>query len=323
MRMQGKLLALCALGGLLAIGTIGTFVNLSQAQNTNKSAITGQPGAATEKKDTDSHQADRQAIRQRVESFVKAFESGDAAAVAAHWTEAGEYIADDGTTLQGREAIKKAYAKLFAKNKKFKVKVDMLSLRFPSKNTAIEEGYFRVRKGEADSPTESRYSVLHVRENGKWLMALVREWPAEAVSVRDLGWLIGTWKSERNGVGVQTTYEWLPGKAFIRANFTIKEKERTFHGFKIIGKDPSTARLRSWTFERDGGFGEANWERDGKKWIVEAAGVLTDGSTMTATNIMTKLDNDSFIWHATNRTMNGEPLPDVAPIRVNRMKAKK
>ncbi|MBF8302940.1 MAG: hypothetical protein HW396_1221, partial [Candidatus Dadabacteria bacterium] len=41
----------------------------------------------------------------------------DAGAVAAHWTENGEYFADDGTTYRGRMAIEKAYQELFGKKK--------------------------------------------------------------------------------------------------------------------------------------------------------------------------------------------------------------
>ena len=55
----------------------------------------------------------------------------------------------------------------------------------------------------------SRYSVLYVREGGQWLMAVVREWPAQPVSLRDLDWLIGSWVARRDDAEVHTTYEWL------------------------------------------------------------------------------------------------------------------
>ena len=93
-------------------------------------------------------------------------------------------------------AIEAAYAKAFAKRKKLKLELTVDSIRFPSKDTAIEEGYAKSYKGDSNQPTASRYSVLHVREGGRWLMAVLREWPDEGVSLRDLDWLIGTLGSE-------------------------------------------------------------------------------------------------------------------------------
>ena len=51
-------------------------------------------------------------------------------------------------------------------------------------------------------------------------MAVVREWPAEAVSLRDLEWLIGSWVAKRDDAEVHTTYEWMWNRSFIRMQFT-------------------------------------------------------------------------------------------------------
>src|SRR5262249_11412790 len=49
--------------------------------------------------------ADVAAIKNTTQAFIKSLASGDAKAVAAYWTENGEYQVDDGTTLRGRAAI--------------------------------------------------------------------------------------------------------------------------------------------------------------------------------------------------------------------------
>src|SRR5580765_665431 len=85
--------------------------------------------------------ADSDAIKAAGQNFLKAYMSGDAKGMAAHWTENGEYFADDGTTLRGRAVIEKAYAESFAKKKeKAEMDLEITSIRFPSKDTAIEEG---------------------------------------------------------------------------------------------------------------------------------------------------------------------------------------
>ena len=45
------------------------------------------------------------AIRQAIDSYVAAYNHGDAAAVAEHWAEDAEYVLPDGERVQGREAI--------------------------------------------------------------------------------------------------------------------------------------------------------------------------------------------------------------------------
>ena len=310
---------------VLLAGLIGLVGTLSLALT--RYAHAGDRAAADQKAepptaDGDAREADRAAIQAETERFVKAFEGGDAEQVASFWTADGELIGDDGTVYRGRAAIEKAYHELFGTREKRQAEVERESLRFPSHDTAIEEGYFRVRTGK-EEPTRSRYSVLHVREGGKWLMAVVREWPAEAVSLRDLDWLIGTWVAQRDDAEVHTTYEWMWNRSYIRAQFTIRQKDRTVSGMQMIGLDPASKELRTWTFESEGGFGEATWSRDGKKWVLESAGRLTDGSTMAATIILTPLDDDSFIWQAVKRSIDGEEADDLPPVKVTRVKPKR
>jgi uncharacterized protein (TIGR02246 family) len=302
--------------GLLAVGVMGYLT--SQAHSGN--AAQGQTG--TDKQPSKENTADSDAIKKAGQSFLKAYLAGDAKAMAAHWTENGEYFTDDGTILRGRANIEQSYAELFAKTKPYaEAAIEVTSIRFPSKDTAIEEGYFKVRKGK-EGLTASKYSVLHVREGGKWLMAVVREWPSEGVTLHDLEWLIGTWEAKRDNTEVRTTYEWWGDKTYIRVQITVKRKDSSVQGFQMIGKDRSTGQLRSWTFDPDGSFSEATWSRDGKKWMVDTAAVMQDGSVQAATNIITWIDDNTFTFQSVERTVDGEQDDDIAPVRVTRVKTK-
>ncbi len=263
---------------------------------------------------------DEAAVRQATADFVKAFEKGDAKAVADSWTEAGEYIDEDGTTLRGRAAIADAYSKAFAKKKKLKLEVTVDSIRFPSKDTAIEEGYAKTYKGDSEQPTSARYSVLHVREGDRWLMALLREWPDEGVSLRDLDWLIGAWEAKTDEAEVHTAYEWDAKKNTIRCRITIRAPGRNVTGTQVLLKDPRSGQLRSWLFDDEGEFGDGTWTRDGKRWVIAATGVQADGGEVTATNILTPVDRDTFVWQSTERTLDGEELPNIPPVKVRRVK---
>ena len=148
------------------------------------------------------------------------------------------------------------------------------------------------------------------------MIARFRRCPRSSVSV-------GEWKSTGQDTEVATTYAWNEGKTFLKVHFTIKEKDRTLSGDQFLGKDPATGEIKAWTFESGGGVGENVWNRDGDQWVVDATGTLADGNTLTMTNILTKVSDDLFTWQSINRALGDEELPDLAPVKVTRIKAKK
>src|SRR5262245_17291292 len=129
-----RLLALPALGVVLGGLAVGLY-----AQGTAPPAGQPRSEAPTPAAGPEDRTADRTAIRETLKSFVAAFEKGDAAAAAGHMTTGAELMAPDGTTVYGREAIQKAYADHFAKYPKHSVTVEPESLRFLSRDTALEE----------------------------------------------------------------------------------------------------------------------------------------------------------------------------------------
>jgi uncharacterized protein (TIGR02246 family) len=318
--MKRSVCFLAAGGALVAVVAFLTTQVQSSGQDKRPQPDKAPPAKeAADAKDT-KRPDDEAAIRKMTADFAKAVEKGDAKAVAAFWTEEGEYIDDDGTTLRGRAAIEAAYAKAFAKKKGTKLDISIESVRFPSKDTAIEEGYAKRYPAGSDHYTSSRYSVLHVREGGKWLMAVLREWPDEGVALRDLDWLIGTWESKSDEVNVRTTYTWDDKKNSIRCQIAIKTPGRSLNATQVIMKDPRTGQLRSWMFDDDGGFGDGDWARDGKRWVIESSGVQADGGEVTARNILVQVDKDTFTWQSTQRTLDDEELPDIVPVKVTRVK---
>jgi uncharacterized protein (TIGR02246 family) len=318
---MNKKVCLLAAGGVLV--ALVTFLT-TQARPASQTKTTGpgQAPAAPVAADTkDAKRSDDEAaIRKATADFIKVVEKGDAKAVAASWTEDGEYIGDDGTTIRGRADIEAAYAKEFAKKKNVKVEITIESIRFPSKDTAIEEGYAKRYRDGSNHPTASRYSVLHVREGGTWLMAVLREWPDEGTALRDLDWLIGSWEAKSDEAEVRTTYSWDDKKNSIRCQISIKGKGRTVNATQVILKDPRTGHLRSWIFDDEGGFGDGAWTHDGKRWVIQASGVQADGGELTATNILAQVDKDTFTWQSTERTLDDEELPNIPPVKVKRVK---
>src|SRR5258706_12372643 len=70
-------------------------------------------------------EADAEAITKSSLGFAAAFNKGDAKAVAALWTDQAECHDADGTGIQGRDAIEKAFTEVFKDKTQGKVEVEI------------------------------------------------------------------------------------------------------------------------------------------------------------------------------------------------------
>jgi uncharacterized protein (TIGR02246 family) len=308
---------------LLIVGTplAGAGVWWSLGSVVAQSETRPKPVAA----DTATQPENETAIRAAMQSFVKAFGLRDAKALAAHWTTQGEYQNDSGKTVRGRDALEKAFAQFFAKTPEVQAEARSESLRFLSNDAAIDEGVVTIRRNPLDPPSTAHFSVFFVREQGRWLMARLSESSEEeVVSIADLGWMIGEWKAlGGQDAEIRTTYAWDANKKFIHVQFTIAGKVLSLTGTQIIGVDPATGGIRTWTFEADGGVGVADWNRDGDHWELHAAGTLADGRQLTETNILRRVNNDTITWQSIDRSLDGADIADLPPVKVTRIKPEK
>ncbi len=272
--------------------------------------------------------ADKEAIEQLTKNLIKAFNKRDAAAMCAYWTADGEFIRNDGEAIHGRDNIEKGYADYFKTLKSNpKVEVEFDNLRFPSADTAISEVTLRLKDDAGEEVGSAWRNTLLVRENGKWKVAIVREWDRDVaydVNLKELDWLIGTWHAANKKRELTLVYEWDENKVFIHGKYTVKEGGKVVEsGTQVIGKDNAEGAIRSWVFQSDGGFGGGIWTREGKKWSVDVYGALADGRELTMTSIYVRVDADNFTWQAVDQVFDGESIPDTKPIKVTRQKSPK
>lgn len=271
-------------------------------------------------------EADKQAIDKLIKEQIQAFNNRDAAAIGANWTTDGEYMRNDGDPVRGRDAIQKGYAEFFKTLKsKPTVEVQTDNLRFPSADTAVSEVTLRLKNEQGDLIGSNWRNTLLVREDGQWKVAMVKEWDRDNSlddSLKDLEWLIGTWRMETKDRDVTSTYEWDENKAFIRGKYAVKQAGKVAEsGTQMFGKDNSEGGIRSWVFQSDGGFGDGLWTRDGKKWTVDFDGVTADGRKLSATVVYMRVDADTFTWQSVQQTVDGEPIADTLPIKVTKQKS--
>ena len=273
------------------------------------------PGDDTDK----GRETDREAIRKTAREFADAYDKGDAKAIAALWTEKGEYLDDSGDAIVGGEAIEKAYATFFSERPKAKIETRIYSIRFPTNDLAIEEGILRnVPKGNA-LPTSTEYSTSHVRDGGAWKIAVSREWGADFDRLEDLEWLLGSWTGSTNGKTTALSFEREPKAGIIVGQISQRSGDKIVTSGTIrIAIDPERRQIRSWHFDDDGSHGQCLWIRDGNRWLLDSIGVLGDGAMTESVNVLVRAGKDAISVQSIERFVNGEPLPDTTPVRLTR-----
>jgi uncharacterized protein (TIGR02246 family) len=258
---------------------------------------------------------------------VSAFNQGDAKAIAALWTEDGEYIDDRGRRFAGRDAIEKGYAEFFTENPGLVIQLAVESLRLVSPNTAIEDGLASVKSDSGVGGGVSRYTVVHVKEDGKWLMASVRdtaiEAPAAVRSAADLQWLIGTWVAEEHGVQTESVCRWAVDGRFIERRYTTTQFDGTkTSGVQWIGWNAQGGHVQSWDFSSDGGHAVGVWSPTEGGWQAKVEGITGDGIATAAVNRLTRLDDNAYAWQSVRRFLGDVPLPDTDEVVIKRRPAK-
>jgi hypothetical protein len=91
------------------------------------------------------------------------------------------------------------------------------------------------------------------------------------------------------------------------------------NGMQMIGWDPAAKQVRSWSFEADGGHGESVWTKDGSSWVAKTKATLADGTAVTATNIMTVMDDNTVKVASKERTVGGKAMPDAKETTLKRV----
>jgi uncharacterized protein (TIGR02246 family) len=270
-----------------------------------------------------SRAADEKVLRQSAADFAAAYNSRDAKKIAAQFAPQGEMVNERGA-IQGREAIEKAFAEQFAESLKYKMSLQIDSLRFLSDNLAVEEGRLVQTSDEGDLPHD-RYLVIHVREGGKWQVASARDMPEPEERLpahehlKQLEWMVGEWVDEGADSVVATSCRWDDNKSFLLVDYSVKiAGQPAISGTQHIGWDPLTRQLKTWNFDSDGGHREGFLHRDGDRWIVKLHGVSADGRMGLATEIHTFVSEHAMTWQAVHRVLDGEPLADTGEIKVVR-----
>jgi len=268
-------------------------------------------------------EGDEALLRAGAKEYEKAYAAGQAKSLAGMWTPDGTYTDSDGEKFSGRAAIEDLFTRDFKAFGSPPLKVSIDSIKFLTPDVALEEGSCQVERAKGE-PAVSRYTVVHVKRDGKWLMADVTETASAAPrknGLKDMGWMIGNWTATcPSRPPLHVKVDWAAEGNFIRCEYRAADHDKP-QQVQILGWDPSAGRIASWHFHSDGGFGYGSWVKNGKEWMEYANGVEADGTASGGVYVLKRLDDDKFTWRSTGRRYGVDNMPDTPEIMVSRDRA--
>jgi uncharacterized protein (TIGR02246 family) len=260
-----------------------------------------------------AQQNDEAGLRKAVEAYGAALQAGDLNAILALWTPDADYIDEDGQTIRGRDAIGALYKDSLADYKASKVSAKINAIRFLTPDVAVMDGVVESTSKDGDSD-RNHFSATWTRTGGKWMIASARSLPETPADMAERGmtelkWLIGDWVAESGDTKIKLSVKPDLGNKFLRMEFQISAKE-PITVVQYVGWDPIEGAVRTWTLDSRGGFGNGLWTRNASMWVGETEGFLPTGQVATAVAYMRTTGPNSFVWQATEREVDGQPIPD-------------
>jgi uncharacterized protein (TIGR02246 family) len=281
--------------------------------------LTGPIALAAEKTDDKSLESE---MRQTLAALQDSFNRGDAKSLAACWTSEGEFVGPSGQRIVGREKIEGAFREFLAKHPNAKLRLGIAAWHRVADDVALVDLQSEMTPVPEDLESEPVSRAVFVQRDGHWLIGNMHETagsgPGHRLHLKKLQWLVGEWAEDGNdgdGVSVRSACDWNASGSYLIRKFSVDRKNGpALDGTEVIGWDPRGHRIRSWTFNSDGSFGESTWTRDGDRWVIAHTGALPDGGDLSVTYVVTPVDADTITIALKDRRINGEmqsALPEV------------
>lgn len=263
----------------------------------------------------------------RAARFTELFNAADLENLIALFAEDAEFIDENGLLHNGKPEIRSLFEEFFKNFPKAAVDLNVESLRPLGKNLALEEGNRLITvPGEQTARATFRYMTIYSLVEGQWLISSVRETaddppPASSDYLQPLAWLVGNWVSEDAEATVAVNYRWSEDRNYLLAEFEVRRAgEISRKTSQRIGWDPLNQRIRSWTFDADGGFSDAQWTPLENGWVIKTSAILPDGRSGSATLKLIPASKDRYTMTGADRVV-GDSLDDDFEITIVRKPA--
>lgn len=256
-----------------------------------------------------------QAVRQRSEQLVTAFNTGKTDVVAAFFLPDGEVIDEAGGAYRGTAEIKSLLSAFFQDFAGAKLAIQTESVKVAGP-VALEEGTRTITAADGKLRSHFRYLAVWAKTEQDWMLASFRDFaddstPTPHENLEPLAWLVGDWINEGADGDVAISYRWSEDGNYLLGEFKVQPVEgepRT--STQRIGWDPATESIRSWLFDADGGFAESSWSLVDDGIVAKSQSTNPDGTTASATLTITRDDEEHYTIAGTDRIVAGARDPD-------------
>ena len=235
--------------------------------------------------------------------------------MAGFWTEEGVHIDNEsGQRTEGREAVRTDIAAAFRDRPGTKLFGRVLELRFIKPDVVSIEGEVTVSSPGME-PNKLTFSAVLVSKNNKWMIHTIEETPVAVPAtsqdaLQELEWLVGRWVDESDEARVDTVFRWTTGRAFLLRSYSMETTAGDLQqGTQVIGWDPRSQEIRSWSFNSDGSFGDGIWSKNGDQWLVKSSQTLPEGRAASGTFVLKQVDDNSMTMQLIGLEVEGEPRP--------------
>lgn len=270
--------------------------------------------------------AEDDAIQKFFKSYAEAFNKRDTDKLGECWTADAVYMdLTTGDRIEGRQDIVKQAGERFKEHPSRRAEFEITRVRRPDKKTAMAEGVVKISE-EWSNPVSTAFTALLLNRDGKWRLDAVHEAESEeaggaANGLKDLEWLVGRWRDESPDISVETEFRWSPNGAYLLRSYVTSAGDESLQGTQIIGWDPADDSIRSWTFDSDGAFGEESWQKSPEGWRIRVRRTLPNGETVLATQLVSKVDDNTFTARWISGEVEGRMIPTGTPVTAKRVPA--
>jgi len=245
----------------------------------------------------------------RAANLVKAFESAKIDEVSKLFSADAEFVDEEGNIYQGKQEIEALFKSFFEKFPGAKLTTTVDSVRPVGSSMLVEEGTRTITVADASSTATLRYLMVLTKEANEWKISLVREFTQDTPAAQldylmPLSLLEGEWIDENPSGATRVHYHWNEEKTFLLGEYTVQVNGRpAMKSSQRLGWDPVQQKIRSWTFDADGGFSEGYWTPTESGWIVKSTATLPSGEIGSATLLVTLLDEDRITVSSRDRVI--------------------
>lgn len=268
--------------------------------------------------------ADEAAVKQMINDYARAFNAKQIDQVMSFWTKSGIHIdRDTGERTEGREAIRQDISEALEQRPGTRIFGRIERLRLIKPDVASVEGQVTVSTPD-EAASVNVFSAILVNQDNRWMIEEIEEvalpQPASSYdALQELEWLVGNWVDDAEDARVDTVFRWTANQAFLLRSYAVKADDGVAQqGTQIIGWDPRSGEIRSWSFNSDGSFGDGTWTKSGSDWLIRSSQTLPDGQAASGTYVLSRVSDGEMTLKLIGHDIEGQPQPASASVRVVR-----